>query len=167
MGLMNSLKDLLRKLKCKWKWKWKFKCKCKCKCDVCPPATTRKESPECEQRRQEVSGDVFNADNGWQIGFVNELMNFNDTTDNSNPNSCEGVFGGGFHLATVEEFDNPFVRDTVTEILQPGCPVLVWTTNNGIPTLAYILPGCPDFIIIAPTPSLSCLAYHICINSGA
>ena len=141
--------------------------KCKFHGFVCPSATTRKEPPECEQRRGDVSGDVFNADNGWQIGFVNQLTNFNDTTDSTNPNSCEGVFGGGFHLASVEEFANPFVSSVVTEILQPRCPVLVWTTNAGKPTLAYILPGCPDFIKIVKTPSLTCLAYHFCINSGA
>ena len=133
----------------------------------CPPATLPNEPPECEQRRQDVSGDVFNAANGFQIGFVNQLMDFNDTTDPLNPFSCEGAFVGGFHLAPVEELVVPAVRDTVTEILQPGCSVLVWTTINGIPTLAYILPGSPDFIEIVPTPSLSCLAYHICINSGA
>ena len=51
---------------------------------ICPPATLPNEPPECEQRRQDVSGDVFGADNGLQVGFVNQLMDFNDTTDNSN-----------------------------------------------------------------------------------
>jgi len=144
----------------------KRKCKCKCHGCVCPPATTRKEPPECEQRRQDVSGNVFDATNGWLIGFNNQLMDFNDTTDNLNPNSCEGFFGGGWHLAPVEELVDPAASNTITEILQPCCPVLIWTTNAGIPTLAYILPGCPEFIKIVPTPSLSCLAYHVCINSG-
>ncbi len=140
--------------------------KCKFHGFVCPSATTRKEPPECEQRRGDVSGDVFVAANAFQIGFTNQLMNFNDITDNLNPNSCEGTFGSGWHLAPIEELVIPAVRDTVTEILQPCCPVLVWTTNAGIPTLAYVLPRCPDFIKIVKTPSLSCLAYHFCINSG-
>ena len=60
---------------------------------ICPRGTLPHDPSECEQRRQEVNQDAFNADKGWQIGFVNQLMDFNVTTESINPFSCEVCLG--------------------------------------------------------------------------
>jgi hypothetical protein len=136
----------------------------------CPPPTLPNEPPECEQRREQISGVIFNAPNGWQVGFINVLQDFAATVNPLNPNSCEGVFGAGFHLARVEEL---LVLSTLNTLRQmftvngQSCPVLVWSTISGIPTLVYVVPESPNPIIVVPTPSVFCPAYSICINSGS
>jgi hypothetical protein len=135
---------------------------------LCPPATQPNEPPECALRRQEISGDVFVATNGWEVGFVNVLEDYPTTINNSNVTSCEGVFGGGFHLAPVEEL--LVLRNTLRQMFSvngQSCPVLIWSTIGGTPTLVYVVPESPNHIIVVPTPSIFCPAYHICINSGA
>jgi hypothetical protein len=75
------------------------------------------------------------------------------------------MFGAGFHIPTVAELEDPAVRNTLL-VMFGMCPVVVWAINNGVPTLVKIIPGNNDPIIILPTPSLSCLAFGICFNTG-
>ena len=144
----------------------KINCKIFCKCkNNCPPPICPNEPPECKLRRTEINGDIFNAANGFQIAFINELQTYAQTQDPTSPLSCEGMFGAGFHLSPVAELEDPAVRNTLLEMFGL-CPVVVWATNNGVPTLVKIIPGSNDPERILPTPSLSCLAFAICINSG-
>ncbi|MGG3623875.1 hypothetical protein ABES25_10020 [Bacillus gobiensis] len=135
----------------------------------CPPATQPNEPPECEQRRQQISGDIVNASNGWQLGFVNALQDFPTTIDPSNVNSCEGTFVGGFHLAPVEEMLVVIndMRQGFRVNGQPLCPMLIWSTVAGDPTLVFVDLESPIPFTIVPTPSLNCPAYHFCFNTGA
>ena len=145
---------------------YKIYCKNFCKCKKnCPPPVCPHEPPECEQRRKEISGDVFEADNGWQIGFVNVLQTYAQIQDPLNLFSCEGTFGGGWHISPMAELEDPSVRNTLLEMFGL-CSVVVWATDNGVPTLVKVIPGSDEPARILPTPSLSCLAYSICINSG-
>jgi hypothetical protein len=101
MGVINMFEFLSWKEKEKCRWKCKDKCKKQCVCDVCPPPTQPNEPRECEQRRQQISGDVFVADNGFEFGFLNVLADYPTTIDNSNPTSCEGflvVVGTWHHM---------------------------------------------------------------------
>jgi hypothetical protein len=131
----------------------------------CPRPTQPNEPPECELRRQQIDGRVFSASNGWQFGFVNVLQDFPTTIDNANPNSCEGTFGFGFHLASFEEL--LVISNDIRQGFQPLCPMLIWSTIAGEPTLVFVDLESPVPFIVVPTPSLLCPAYHICINSGA
>jgi hypothetical protein len=135
----------------------------------CPPPTQPNEPTECELRRQQISGDIFNAPNGWQFGFVNVLLDFPSTIDELNPNSCAGVFGGGFHLAPLEQLlvISNDIRQAFRVNGQPLCPMLIWSTIAGEPTLLLVDVESPIPFTIVQTPSLSCPAYRICINSGA
>lgn len=135
---------------------------------VCPPATQPNEPPECEQRRQQISGDIFPASNGFQFGFINTLQDFPTIMDPLNPNGCEGVFSGGWHLAPVEELlvISNDIRQGFRVNGQPLCPMLIWSTIGGVPTLVYVVLESPNPFIVVPTPSIFCPAYAICINSG-
>lgn len=135
----------------------------------CPPPTQPNEPPECELRRQQISGDNFNASNGWQFGFVNVLQDFPTTIDETNVNSCVGVFGGSHHLAPIEELlvISNDIRQAFRVNGQPLCPMLIWSTIAGEPTLVFVDLESPNPFTIVPTPSIFCPAYHICINSGA
>ncbi|KRF52274.1 hypothetical protein ASG99_27970 [Bacillus sp. Soil768D1] len=136
----------------------------------CPPATQPNEPPECEQRRQQINGDVFNAANGFQFGLINVLQDFPTATNPANPNGCEGVFGGGWHIPPIEELlliEND-IRQNFRVNGEPLCPMLIWALVSGSPTLVYVVPESPFTIIVVPTPpSIFCLAYSLCINSGA
>lgn len=135
---------------------------------VCPPPTLPNESPGCEQARQQISGDVFVASNGWEFGFINVQQDFLSTVDPNNPNSCQGFFGGGWHLAPIEELRviSNDIRNAFSSIT--FCPMLIWSTIDGVITLVYVVLESPDRFIVVPTTSasLSCPAYSICINSG-
>ena len=157
--LKNQFAKIFKKI---YKINYKIFCKCK---KNCPPPICPHEPPACKLRRTEISGDIFNAANGWQIGFINELQTYAQTQDPTSPLSCEGTFGGGWHLSPVEELEIPAVRNTLLEMFGL-CPIVVWATNNGVPTLVKIIPGSNDPERILPTPSLCCLAFSICINSG-
>lgn len=136
----------------------KFFCKRRKKC---PPPVCRNEKPECEQRRQQIAqaSPVF-ALNAWTISFVNKLEGFPQ-----DPNICRNTFFDDSTIATVEQLENSFVQQVLLNMLD-SCPVVVWATNNGVPTLVKLTPGSAHPVKILPTPSLSCLAYRICINDN-
>jgi hypothetical protein len=135
----------------------------------CPPPTQPNEPPECELRRQQISGDIFTATNGWEFGFVNVLLDFPSTIDETNLNSCVGFLGGQMHLAPIEELlvISNDIRQAFRVNGQPLCPMLIWSTIAGEPTLLLVDVESPIPFTIVATPSLSCPAYRICINSGA
>ncbi|MGG4167651.1 hypothetical protein ABEW00_09205 [Rossellomorea vietnamensis] len=139
---------------------------CKCCCPhkpkpICPPATHCNEKPGCEARRVQFASDSPVAlNNGWTIAFVNTLEGFPP-----DPNICRNTFFDDSTIARVVELENPFVQQELLDRLG-SCSVVVWATNNGIPTLVKLKPGSVHPVKILPTPSLSCLAYRICINDG-
>lgn len=120
---------------------------------ICPPATEPKEPQECEQERADfVAGNPYlRFDLALQYYFFNRQEDFVSSTQN-----CAEL-GSGFRPITVQE-----LNDIRAELTAAGlCPMLVWTTNDRIPTLAYFIPGQP--VTIVPTPTIFCPAYFFCV----
>jgi hypothetical protein len=126
---------------------------------ICPRATEPNEPPECEPIRADFANDSpILLNNGWQVGFFNNLAEFPPAI------FCSNNFGPGFHSPTVEELQDPFVQ---AELLNRGlCPMVVWALSNGVPTLVKLRPGTAQPVKILPTPSESCLAFTMCISQG-
>jgi hypothetical protein len=119
---------------------------------TCPSPTLPNEPPICEQRRA-----AFQATNP-QLRFDFNLMYYffnNQVTFAEAIQQCNATFG--FTLITLQELI-AISNDFNTAGL---CQMLLWTTHNGVPTLAYFVPGSRTPIIPVPTASLSCLAYSI------
>jgi hypothetical protein len=124
---------------------------------LCPLPTQPNEPPECEQRREQ-----FEAGNPYQnlainlvYSFFNELRDFNTSSQ-----FCQEI-PGGFRPITVQELTS--ISNDLRVNQQPLCPMLVWATNNGVPTLTFVAPGSANPVTIVPTPSLNCPAYFFCV----
>lgn len=123
---------------------------------ICPLATSLNDSPECLALRDNLDGTVFPVGN-LEFIFFNRLVSFTEDLTRT----CMNEFAADAHLANVQELSlvaNKFLTGT------QSCPLLFWTTNNGIPTLAYMLPGALNPIAIVPTQSLDCPAYYFCVH---
>lgn len=119
---------------------------------MCPPVTLPNEPPECATLRDNLDGNPQPLGT-FEFTFFDNMVTFNEANNfcpSPNPAS---------HLATVEELA---LIGTAFATSSGSCPTLVWATNNGIPTLAYIFQGSPP--IIVPPPSLDCRAAPICVT---
>ena len=142
-------------------------CPCSCSCpkppsppkpDPCPNSTLPNEPPECELRRQnfQAGNPYTNFDFLFEYRFFNELRDFNSSIQ-----FCQNIVPAGFRAITVQELAIISNDSKVNgEFL---CPMLVWATNNGIPTLVFFAPGSTTPVSIVPTPSLFCRAYFFCV----
>lgn len=101
----------------------------------CPPPTLPNEPPECEQRRQQLqaTNPHLEFDDNIQWFIFNTQSTLEEAT-----NSC-----AGFGTVTIEELAviNLIVNN------QPLCPMLVWATLNGNPTLAFVVPSANPAVI--------------------
>lgn len=125
----------------------------------CPLATGFIEPLYCEQRRIDLSNaSPIELTNGFRIFFNNALSAFPQEP------FCSNLTGDtDFDTPTVEVLFNPNIQ---AELLNRGiCPMVVWAVNNGFPTLVRLSPGSSCPVTILPTPSVSCLAYVMCVDS--
>jgi hypothetical protein len=118
---------------------------------MCPPVTFSSEPPECATHRDNLDGNTITS-GILEFTFFNTRVGFNEAN-----NFCPS-FNPDSHLATVEELN---LISSLFAISEGNCPTLFWATNNGIPTLAYVVPGSPPIII--PPPSLDCPAAVFCV----
>jgi hypothetical protein len=137
-------------------YKWLCNCPRRCSYPIWPNRLL-----QCDKQRDKIHGHIFDTGLGWQVGFLNELTDYPE----NHSRGCETRFGPLFHRATVEELNDSFTRLTLLEMLG-NCPLEVWSTNNGVPTLVKVVPGSINPVRILPTPSLSFLAYTIFIDTG-
>lgn len=129
-----------------------------CKCCPRPFSLCPMNFNKCEQLRVKLSREVFLSTNGSRYAFINQLTTFPPKPCEA----CENLFCSNFRPATVEEL-MAFNKWLKVE-KKPLCPMLVWATKNGVPTLVKICPGKRNPVKIVRTPSLNCLAYSICVT---
>ncbi|GAA3332323.1 hypothetical protein GCM10020331_092020 [Ectobacillus funiculus] len=118
----------------------------KCCCCCCKCITL------CEQRKAafQATNPHLRFDLNIVYQFFNDQVTFTEAIQRCNAMP-------GYTLITLQEL-TAISNDFNTAGL---CQMLLWTTNNGVPTLVYFVPGSLTPIIPVPTPSLSCLAYGI------
>jgi hypothetical protein len=122
----------------------------------CPPPTLPNEPPECEQARANFANQTFFR---FDLNLVYVFFNIQTDFVSSTQNCAEIGSEMEFRPITVQE-----LNDIRAELAAAGlCTMLVWTTNNGIPTLAYFIPGQP--VVIVPTPTINCSAYFFCVSN--
>jgi hypothetical protein len=124
---------------------------------LCPPLTLPNEQPECEQRRQ----DFENANPQTDLDFNLEYWFFNREDTLAEAASTCASLGSNYRFATVQEL--AFILFEIQgELL---CPMLVWATLNGEPTLTFVTPQPerPNIVIPVFTPSPFCRAFSLCV----
>jgi hypothetical protein len=119
---------------------------------MCPPITFPNEPPECALLRDNLDGSTFQRGE-FEFIFFENMGSFNDAI------TLCSQFDPDAHLITVEEIN---LVSSVLGTSTGSCSTLLWATNNGIPTLAYLVPGSPP--IIVPPPSLDCRADTFCVR---
>jgi hypothetical protein len=124
----------------------------------CPMVTQSPcgNTPSCDQLRQDLDiGPISDSQNNIIFLFKNELRNFVDSVV-----FCQSL-GVGWRMITVEE-----LAQISRFFIGPngeGCGTLVWTLDNGTPTLAYVAPCNGDEVQIIRVSPLTCLAFTICV----
>jgi hypothetical protein len=118
---------------------------------LCPLPTLPNEPAECEQNRENfAAGSPYvRFDLNFDFYFFNEQRDLQGAI-----NHCNQL---GYRQITVNELAGISAQLTAAGL----CTMLVWTITNGIPTLAYFVPGGQP--VVVPTPSLLCPAYFFCV----
>jgi len=142
-------------------------CCCCCPCpqppipNPCPNPTLPNEPPECETRRQTfaVNSPYFDFGNNLQYYFYNTQATLTEAT-----NLC-AMLGASYRFITIQEL----ALINITNGMVPLCPMLVWATVNGTPTLVLVIPSPnpsnnPNLTIPVTTRS-SCKGYVFCVTN--
>ncbi|KXY37077.1 hypothetical protein AT269_00015, partial [Bacillus cereus] len=106
---------------------------------ICPLATSLNNSPECLALRDNLDGTPFQQ-GAFEFLYLDRLATFTEDLTRT----CMNDFASDAHLANVQELSLVASKFLTTQ----SCPLLFWTTNNGIPTLAYMFPGALNPILI-------------------
>lgn len=123
----------------------------------CPPVTLPGESRKCENRRLNFAAGspYLRFDLNLDVYFFNNQVDFAVISQ-----VCDSL---GYRVISPQE-----LAAISAQLAGAGiCPMLVWTNNNGVPTLAYVFPGDPNPVRIVTTPSLLCRAYHFCTANNS
>lgn len=106
------------------------------------------EKPICRQLRAQLSmNSPILLSDGTHYIFLNRLTYYDTLL------CIEGK------LTTVEELE--IISKELFINGRPLCPMIVWATKDGEPTLVRVKSGYSKAIQIKKTPSLYCLAYAI------
>ncbi len=115
-----------------------------------PPVSSKKK-PLCEQLRAQLAkASPIDLPDGTQFVFMNQLSGYN-------PSICTNGT-----IPTVEQLK--IISEGLKVDGHPLCPMIVWATKDGIPTLVQVNPNFPKYIKVKQKPSLTELAYTICVR---
>jgi len=125
----------------------------------CPNPTLTNEPPECETRRQTFAmfSPYLRFDLNLQYYFFNTRVTSTEAT-----NICASL-GSAFRPPTVDEL--LAISSEIVAAIGSNCPTLIWATQNGALTLAYVgATNGTDPIEIAASPAPPfCRAYTVCV----